>query len=339
MSRPLRLEFAGAVWHVMARGNDRQSIFGDDADREAFLEVLGRVVAATRWRVHAYVLMPNHYHLLVETPEPNLSRGMRQLNGIYTQRRNARHGRTGHVFQGRFKGILVERDSHLLELCRYLVLNPVRARLVTSPADWPWTSYRATAGLEPGPAWLETDWTLEQLATGRGGRAQGFRAFVAEGARSGYSPWEQVEGQLYLGGAAFRARLQGARPPVAASAEIPRAQRALGRPTLDAVVAEVLGEMGIGAEDLRSRASARARMACAWLGRNEAGLPLGEIGPALGATVWTVSRLEGRAEALRREDPGFARLLAVLAARLANGRSNGDARSPRRGSRKSQNKT
>ncbi len=339
MSRPLRLEFAGAVWHVMARGNDRQEIFGGDADREAFLEVLGRVVAATRWRVHAYVLMPNHYHLLAETPEPNLSRGMRQLNGVYTQRVNLRHERTGHVFQGRFKGILVERDRHLLELCRYVVLNPVRARLVAAPGDWPWSSFRATAGLAPAPAWLETEWTLDQFASSRGSRGQTFRAFVAEGAASGYSPWDQVEGQLYLGSPAFRARLAGSRPDLADAPEVPRAQRAIARPSLDAIVAEVGRELGVDPVRLRNRSASIARMACSWLGRNEADLPLGEIAPALGATVWTVSRLEARAEALRRDDPAFRRALESIAARLGAARGGDDPSNGRRGPRKSQNKT
>lgn len=339
MSRPLRLEFAGAVWHVMARGNDRKPIFADDRDREVLLEVLGRVVAATRWRVHAYVLMPNHYHLLLETPEPNLSRGMRQLNGVYTQRVNVRHGRTGHVFQGRFKGILVERDAHLLELCRYLVLNPVRAGLVSAPGDWPFSSYRATAGLAPPPAWLETAWTLDQFESARGSRTQAFRAFVAAGVGSGYSPWEEVEDQLYLGGAAFRARLQAVRPDVARAPEIPRAQRALVRPTLETIVREVCAASELGPSALLRRNASTGRMQVAWLGRNEGGLPLGEIAPALGATVWTVSRLESRAEALRGTDAGFRRTLEALRSRLYAERAASTGPAPRGGTRKSQNKT
>ena len=167
MARPLRLEYPGAVWHVTSRGNERLAIFRDDEDRTQFLEVLGRGVAMFRWKLHAFVLMGNHYHLLVETPEPNVSRGMRQLNGIYTQRFNRRHGRSGHLFQGRFKGILVERDSHLLELARYVVLNPVRAGPVRAAKDWPWSSYEATAGIGREPEWLETAATLEHFGRSR----------------------------------------------------------------------------------------------------------------------------------------------------------------------------
>ena len=130
MARPLRLEFAGAVYHVTSRGNARQDIVGDDDDRRSFLTLLGHVIDRFGWRCHAYCLMDNHYHLLLETPRPNLSRGMRQLNGRYTQAYHRRHHRGGHLFQGRFKAILVEKDAHLLELCRYVVLNPVRAQLV-----------------------------------------------------------------------------------------------------------------------------------------------------------------------------------------------------------------
>ena len=160
MARPLRLEFPGAIYHVTARGNARNAIFLDDEGRALFLGCLGEVVARLGWRCHAYCLMDNHYHLLIETPEGNLSRGMRQLNGVYTQCFNRRHGRVGHVFQGRFKAIVVDRDSYLLELCRYVALNPIRAAMVAQIEHYAWSSYPATMGLAECPAWLETDWVL-----------------------------------------------------------------------------------------------------------------------------------------------------------------------------------
>ena len=145
----MRIEFRGAVYHVTSRGNTRQAIFRDDIDRIDFLEVLYSVVKRFNFIVHAYCMMRNHYHLLIETPDGNLSQGMRQLNGVYTQRFNRRHNRVGHVLQGRYKAILVEKNSYLLELARYVVLNPVRAAgIVKSPGDWKWSSYRATAGYE-----------------------------------------------------------------------------------------------------------------------------------------------------------------------------------------------
>ncbi len=146
MARPLRLEFPEALYHLTARGNARQEIFLDDQDRRAFLGLLGREVEQQRWRCHAYCLMDNHYHLLVETPEGRLAGGMRRLNGVYTQGFNRRHERVGHLFQGRYRSIVVDQESYLLELSRYVVLNPVRAGMVKRVEEWAWSSYRATAG-------------------------------------------------------------------------------------------------------------------------------------------------------------------------------------------------
>jgi putative transposase len=133
MSRPLRIEYPGALYHLTSRGNARQDIFLDDTDRAVFLDVLASVIERHGWHLYAYCLMGNHYHLLAETPHSNLSRGMRWLNGVYTQRFNRRHERVGHILQGRFKAILAERESYLLELSRYTVLNPVRAGMTGAP--------------------------------------------------------------------------------------------------------------------------------------------------------------------------------------------------------------
>ena len=134
MARPLRLELSGGLYHVTARGDEREDIYLGDADREAWLEVLGQVCRRLNWLCHAWCQMSNHSHLLLETPDANLATGMRQLNGVYTQRFNRAHGRVGHVFQGRYKAVLVERDSYLLELARYVVLNPLRVKMV-EPLD------------------------------------------------------------------------------------------------------------------------------------------------------------------------------------------------------------
>jgi len=146
MARPLRLEFAGALYHVTARGDGREDIYRAEGTRRLFLDVLGGVYRRFHWVVHAYCLMTNHYHLLVETPDANLSKGMRELNGVYTQRFNRTYDRAGHVFQGRYKAILVQKEAYLLELARYVVRNPVRARMVRAPGEWPWSSYRAMIG-------------------------------------------------------------------------------------------------------------------------------------------------------------------------------------------------
>ena len=151
MARPLRIELAGGLYHVTSRGDRREDIYGGDEDRQAWLELFGNVCVRFNWRCHAYCQMSNHYHLVLETPEGNLAQGMRQLNGVYTQQVNRRYGKTGHVFQGRYKAILVDKDSYLLELARYVVLNPVRAAMVKDARDWPWSSYRAMIGETPLP--------------------------------------------------------------------------------------------------------------------------------------------------------------------------------------------
>lgn len=135
---PLRIEFSGALYHVTSRGDGQKDIYLNDLDRREYLSVLSEVCKRFNWTVHAYCLMSNHYHLLLETPDGNLSQGMRQLNGVYTQRFNRNHKRVGHVFQGRYKAIIVQKDTCLLELARYIVLNPVRAGMVHAAKDWPW---------------------------------------------------------------------------------------------------------------------------------------------------------------------------------------------------------
>lgn len=231
MARPLRIEFPGALYHVTARGNARQAIFRDDADRELLLGVLGDVVSRFRWRCHAHCLMGNHYHLLIETPEGNLSPGMRQLNGIYTQRFNRRHARVGHLFQGRFKAILVERERYLLELARYIVLNPVRAKALKHPSRYPWSSYRATVGAVASPAWLTTDWILGQFAKTRQAAQRRYAQFIAEG-KNLLSPWVELRGQVLLGSEAFVDRMRPALAGKRNLKEIPRAQRLAHRPGL-----------------------------------------------------------------------------------------------------------
>ncbi len=227
MARPLRLEFPGALYHVTSRGNARQAIVADDRDRSEWLALLAHVVDRYGWFCHAYCLMDNHYHLLIETPQPSLSFGMRQLNGRYTQAYNRRHHRVGHLFQGRFTAILVEKDAHLLELCRYVVLNPVRAKLVPHPGQWAWSSYRATAGEANGPTWLTTDWILYQFGQRIGPAQERYRTFVAEG-RGGPRPWDQLTGQIYLGSEAFVAQHQ----PNRVIPDVPRRQTQAQRPSL-----------------------------------------------------------------------------------------------------------
>jgi REP element-mobilizing transposase RayT len=232
MARPLRIEYPGALYHVTARGNGRAEIFLDDGGRAGFLEILAAMVSRFGWLVHAYCLMDNHYHLLMETPEANLGHGMRQLNGIHTQRLNRAHGRTGHVFEGRYKSILVEKERHLLELSRYVVLNPVRAGMVGEAGDWRWSSFLATAGEVETPDWLHTGALLALFSGGGIEARRAYARFTAEGVGAA-SPWESLRHQMLLGGEYFIGRMADRLAGGKVSGEVPRAQRRAGAQTLE----------------------------------------------------------------------------------------------------------
>ena len=237
MARPLRIEYPGAVYHVTARGNEKKPVFKDDQDRLNFLNTLQHVNKRYNWLCHAYCLMTNHYHLLIETPDGNLALGMRQLNGVYTQLFNKRHGRTGHLFQGRYKAILIQKDSHLLEVSRYAVLNPVRAKMVEKPDDYAWSSYLATAGKEKPHPSLTTDWVLGQFSGKRGKAEQEYRQFVSWGIGK-QTIWTEVRGQALLGEDDFVDKLAYHLRKHKDISEIPRSQRYATRPSLPVLFPE-----------------------------------------------------------------------------------------------------
>lgn len=279
MARPLRIEFPGAVYHVTSRGNARADIFEDDSDREMFLKVLGQVVKRFNWLCHAYCLMGNHYHLLIETPEGNLSAGMRQLNGVYTQAFNRAHGRDGHVFKGRFKAILVEKESNLLELCRYVVLNPVRAAMVERPEQFHWSSYLPTLGKFARPAFLTTEWLLSNFSPSLSKARRSYRQFVEERMDTVESPWEKLSGQILLGTETFvqqAKELLGGREDFP---EIPRQQRHVGRPRLN----ELFPPETVTRKQERNRLIR--------LAHGKHGYTLKEISEALGVHYTTISKV------------------------------------------------
>ena len=198
MARPLRPEYPGALYHVSARGHGGVAVFGDNLDGRVFLQLLGETCARTGWRVHAVCLTPDRYQIVVETPHANLVSGMRQLAGVYTQRFNRHHGHKGALFQGRYKAVLVERETCLLELCREVSLTPVRAGLAAAPEDWRWSSYRVTIGRDPVPPWLEVEWLRERFD----GDRKAWQRYVAEGLASP-NVWDRRRQQIYLGSEDF----------------------------------------------------------------------------------------------------------------------------------------
>ena len=237
MARPLRLEYEGALYHVTSRGNAREDIFLDDKDRARFLEILSDVVVKYGWICHGYCLMSNHYHLLIETPEANLSRGMQLLNGVYTQWFNRQHARVGHVLQGRFKAILIEKESYLLELARYIVLNPVRAKMVRSARDWRWSSYQATSDQADVPEFLMVDWILSQFDRDPARAVRAYRRFVRQG--RGIDVWEELRAGAFLGTDVFMEQIKPLLNKKPVDPEIRRRERSPSRPSLEELFSDV----------------------------------------------------------------------------------------------------
>lgn len=212
MVRALRVEYPGALYHITSRGNHQENIYLTGEDNLLFLEVFSQVCTRCNWLCYAYCLMDNHYHLLVETPLGNLSKGMQLLNGIYTQKFNKIHKRVGHIFQGRFKSILVEKDTYLLELSRYIVLNPVRAGIVTEVGDWVWSSYQSTINPLKKTSWLSTDVVLSFLSENLSIAIKKYQEFIAEGLNR-KAPWSSLKNQIYLGSDTFVIEMQQKIPP------------------------------------------------------------------------------------------------------------------------------
>ena len=278
MTRPLRIEFKGAVYHVTSRGNARQAIFLTEEDFADFLRVLCSVVKRYRFLLHAYCLMNNHYHLMIETPEGNLSKGMRQLNGLYTQRFNRKHQRVGHLFQGRYQAILVDKDNYLLELSRYVALNPVRAKIVKDPKDWEWSAYQATTG-HKGISCLTTDWILSQFDNKQKASSL-YQAFVLSGIKA-ESPLKAVKGQLFLGQENFIDKIKHLMSVTENLREITKKQRYVTRLSLNEILKY---------QDKKSRDQAMYK-ACL-----QYGYTLKDIAEYIGVHYTTVSRVIKRIE-------------------------------------------
>ncbi len=296
MARPLRIEFPDAVYHVTSRGDRQESIFGDAADHRLLLDVVDQAMARLDAEVLAFCLMGNHYHFVLRTRQPNLSRLMRHINGQYTQAYNRRHGLSGHLFQGRFHAVLIDSDAYLIEVCRYVELNPVRAKLVDSPSQWPWSSYRIHIGMELGRPWLATRHVLGQLlgrevtsVEDQRHAAQLYAAAVSDGL--GVDPWSgKLRGEIFLGDEGFVAEmLARASQQQMECAEITRSQRTDSR------------ELGHWMTANRSRQESFR------LAYSVGGLTMGEIAKQAGLCLSSVSRMISSAEKLQDSRPDPAR--------------------------------
>jgi putative transposase len=320
MARPLRIELAGGLYHVMSRGNERRAIVRDDADRQRRLDWLRRTVETYGWRLHAFVLMSNHEHLFVETPEPNLSAGLHLLNGSYTGYFNLRHRRAGHLFQGRFKAHLVEEEGYFTEISRYIHLNPVRAKLVAKPEQWRWSSYPGYRSSRAGLEWV----TYERVLGEFGGTAtearQRYRRFVEAGVTEPpRSPWKNALGGVLLGSEAFAIRVRLLLGNRQTDLEVPQLQRLRARPSLQRIVAVVAEHFDCLPADWSSgrRCDSLGRAAAAYLARRRYGYSAVAIARALGygrhsSVAAAVARVEAAGKSVGER-------IAALEKDLANG--------------------
>jgi putative transposase len=344
MARPLRIDRAGSWYHVTARGNERRDIYRDDSDCLKFLALLEAWVERYRLRLHAYVLMSNHYHLFIESVEPNLSRAMQWLNVSYSIWFNRCYGRVGHLFQGRFKAILVDEEQWGLELSRYIHLNPVRrqkyaldresrqqnraglgrevtqqrlAERLEALRQYRWSSYRSYIGLDKASDWLVCQEVLKRVEGGKQGRHKNYRQYVEEALREGtMTPWEQLQGQVILGDRKFVMKLeedlQGDRR------EQPSLRQLSWRPSWEEIVAQVEQLKGEKWEAFRDRQGDLGRDAVLYLGRVQGGLRLRQLGERAGldyaCTATALRRLSERS----RRDKQLERFLRQATALLSN---------------------
>jgi REP element-mobilizing transposase RayT len=291
MSRPLRLEYPGATYHVHARGNAGQAIFQRDGDREQFLILLGREIQQTRWQCFGFCLLEADYRLVVETPEANLGRGIGRLNAVYSQWFNRRYGRAGHLFQGRYKATLIEKEAYLLPLVRDLAWAPVRAGLAKRPGQWDWSSHRAIGKDRETPPWLAVQPVLSPFAKSEEGPRKAYRSYVAEG-RDAPTPLDAVRAQMYLGGEAFL-RSMASRVRDLPADQVPKAMLRPDRPTQDTIIAAVAAAAGVPPETVLDRHVRQdVFQAAVYLLRRGANLSLKEVAALAAVSPPRVSQIQ-----------------------------------------------
>jgi putative transposase len=308
MARPLRIQFAGALYHVISRGNERKPIVRDDADREKRLDWLRRTVETYGWQLHAFVLMTNHEHLFVQTPEPNLSAGMQYLNGSYTSYFNRRHRRSGHLFQGRFKGHLIEEEGYFLEVSRYIHLNPVRARMVRRPDDYRWSSYLGYVRARRAVDWVSYDQVLGEFGRDRTAARRAYGQFVRAGvAEPPPRPFADAVGGLLLGSERFVARVRELLGEREADIAVPELRQLRPRPSLKQIIKVVADHFGHDPADWQQgrRVDNASRAMAAYLARRRFGYSAREVAVALGyrghgGVSSAVSRIESGGPQLHR---------------------------------------
>lgn len=304
MARPLRIEFADALYHITSRGNEQRSIFRSNRDRQTFLFFLGKAARRFQWSVTAWVLMTNHFHLVIQTLEPNLSRGMQWLNGAYANWFNRVHHRCGHLFQGRFKALLIDKEAYFAEVLRYVVLNPVRANICESPEQYRWSSYRATAGLEIAQDWFDVDAVHSLFDLDSEPAQVAYREFVLAKIGGEEQLWEKLTNQIYLGTEEWVKTMREKVEAKPRSTDHPRTQRAVGRPKMYTIVDAVAKVAGETVESIRVNRRSGLKALVAWIGWHEGLVTLRSIAASLRLrSEGHMSNLIKRCERLLADDP------------------------------------
>lgn len=315
MARPLRIEFPGAIYHVTSRGNERRTIVRSDRDRKAFLRFLGLAVKRFNWSLSAWVLMTNHFHLVIQTREANLSRGMHWFNSAYANWYNHAHHRSGHLYQGRFHSFLIEKDTYFAEVLRYVVLNPVRAKMVDRPEAYRWSSYRATAGLEPAPDWLDCDAALALFASSPQRPEISYREFVLNKITNTERIWDRAIHGIFLGGERWARAMRTIVEGKPRSTDHPVRQRSIGRPRMPEILAAVAQVCGETLDAIRSSRSGAPRRLASWIGWHEGLITLRSIAAAL--RLRSEGHISNSIRRCEREFSANPRLLGWLDASLA----------------------
>ncbi|MHB8998104.1 MAG: transposase [Thermoanaerobaculia bacterium] len=318
MARAIRIEFPGALYHVTARGDRRETIFDDDRDREEFLRLVGDAVRRFGWIITTLTLMTNHFHIVLQTPSPNLAQGMQWLNSVYAAYYNRRHGKKGHLFGERYKAIHVQSEAYLQRLCRYVVLNPVAAKMVAAPEDYRWSTYRATAGLEPAPEWLSLEPLVPYFGEPATWRAN-YIAFVHEGIAKPDPIWRGLRRGIFLGAEDWLETMRQKIAPQLRKSDIPHDQRAAGRPPMRRIVNRLAAALNVHAIDIRRRGGDREiREIAAWLGVYEGRRRLRVIAQTLELRSQSrVTQLVKCCDRRMRRDPAFRKRVDELRAAIA----------------------
>ena len=318
MARPIRIEFEGAVYHVTSRGNELRKIFFSKKDYEKFREYVGEAKEKYRFILHGYVLMTNHYHLLIETPEKNLSRIMHHINSSYTTYTNVKRKRSGHLFQGRFKAIIVDKDSYLLELSRYLHLNPVRAKIAERPEDYPYSSYKTYISAQ-GEALVTRSTILEMFTTKEAEARKRYKTFVeAALGEEVESPMKKVYGGMILGGERFIKDVLGKIEEGQLEKEAVSHRKTLRAPYgAEEVQQAVCKHYGISRGEVTSAAAGEVIKICLYLMKKHTTAHTREIGDLLNMRYAAAAKMYQRFAKELAEDEHLREVVVGLGKRLS----------------------